>query len=341
MRKVAESAGVSIGTVSRVLNSQPGVSEMTRERVLAAVQELNYLVPKRVPIIRSQVTHLGLLILPLQPDPLTNPFYTDVYHGVEQSCREAHINLSLCALDIAGDRLRSLPALTQDDRISGIIMVGAIPLPVLEELSCELMARRGRNRFPFVLANNWFAGCPWDAVVIDNAAGVTLALESLFKWGHQQIAFIGGPRHTSILERTAAYEKVMQQHGLNPRIIRASGLDPQDGECAVDELLRSSADATAILCANDSQAIGAMRRLKELGHAVPEDFSVIGFDDIHMAELTLPRLTTVRVDRRTLGRIAVELLSGQLSAPERPTVKSIVGVRLIERDSVARPRSNE
>jgi LacI family transcriptional regulator len=168
-----------------------------------------------------------------------------------------------------------------------------------------------------------------------------LAVEMLTQRGHRHITLIGGPEHPSIVERTAAYVESMQRYGLEPKIVPSGGLDPQDGEAAVSELLRTHPKTTAIVCSNDSQAIGVTRRLKELGYAVPQDFSVVGFDDIAMADLTLPRLTTVHVDRVAMGRVAVELLLNHIRTPERAPVKSVVGVSLIERDSVCPPRSEE
>ena len=340
-RKVAELADVSIGTVSRVLNNKPGVSEPTRQRVLAVAQELGYAAPKRVPVGRSQITHLGLLIRPTEPDPISNPFYSDIYHSVEQSCRDLQINLSFSALDMVGGRLRSLPVLTNDERIGGLILVGAIPEAVIESLLHALYARHGNNGFPLVLVDNLIPRSAWDAVVIDNATGTALSVEMLTKQGHRHITLIGGPDHPSIVERTNAYVQTMLQNGLQPVVVSADGLDPQDGEAAVGKILREQPTTTAIICSNDSQAVGALRRLNELGCAVPEEVSVVGFDDIAMAELTLPRLTTIRVDRVAMGRIAVELLLNRIRTPERAPIKSVVGVTLVERDSVCPPRSDE
>ena len=242
---------------------------------------------------------------------------------------------------MVGSLLRSLPVLTNDERISGLILVGAIPEAVIESLLRSLHARHGSNGFPLVLVDDWFPRRTWDAVVIDNASGTVLAVEMLTRRGHRYITLIGGPDHPSIVERTNAYVQTMLQNGLRPEIVSADGLDPQDGEAAVGEILREQPATTAIICSNDSQAVGALRRLNEMGFAVPEDFSVVGFDDIAMAELTLPRLTTIRVDRVAMGRSAVELLLNRIRTPERAPIRSVVGVMLVERDSVCPPRSDE
>ena len=127
VRQIAREAGVSIGTVSRALNKKSGVGEETRRRILAIAQELSYAPPKPSPLATSIVTHLGLLVRPLPEGMEANPFYADVYHGVEQICRASHVNLSFSSLDIVDGRIHSLPPLVNDERLRGIVLVGALP----------------------------------------------------------------------------------------------------------------------------------------------------------------------------------------------------------------------
>jgi LacI family transcriptional regulator len=330
-REVAQQAGVSIGTVSRVLNNKPGVSEPTRLRVLAVAQELSYIPPRHQSFPFSAVTHLGLLVRPMAEDLTANPFYADVYHGVEQICRQLRITLSFSSLDFNGDRLRSLPPLTNDERIKGVILVGAIPPAVVEAVVASV-------QLPAVLVDNWFPRCAWDAVMIDNPTGANMATEYLITRGHRRITFISGPDHPSIVERRSGYEETLRRHHLTPAVINVAGLDAADGKSAVGELLQRWPETTAIICSNDTQALGVLRKLKELGYRVPEDFSLVGFDDISLAQFTSPPITTIRVDRHALGRSAVELLLGRISVPHRPPIKSIIGVTLVERASACQPR---
>jgi DNA-binding LacI/PurR family transcriptional regulator len=333
IREVAHKAGVSIGTVSRVVNNKPGVSGKTRQHVLAVAQELGYVSPKRLPLSTSTITHLGLLTRPMG-EPLTaNPFYADVFHAVEQTCHEFQISLSFSTLDIVNGRLRSLPALVNDERISGIVLTGALSQEVVESLVVSA-------QLPVVLVDNCFPGCVWDSVMVDNTHGACLATEHLIAQGHRHIALIGGPDHPSIVERRAGYKKALQQHDLVPAVVTARELDISDGEWAVVELLRQAPETTAIVCSNDSQAIGALRKLQELGYKVPDDFSLVGFDDIQLAQVTSPSITTVRVDRQALGQLGAQLLLGRISAPDRPAIKTIVGVKLIERASACAPRTH-
>lgn len=333
IRQVAHKAGVSIGTVSRVLNNKPGVAEKTRQHVLAVAQELGYVSPKRLPLSTSTVTHLGLLIRPMGKPLRANPFYADVFHAIEQTCHEFQINLSFSTLDIVNGRLRSLPALVNDNRISGIVLVGAISQGVVE--SVVALAQ-----LPIVLVDNCFPRCTWDSVMIDNTRGAYVATEHLITQGHRRIALIGGPDHPSIVERRAGYEEALRQHSLSPRVVTTADLEPPDGEWAVAELLRQAPETTAIVCSNDSQAIGALRKLQELGYKVPDDFSLVGFDDIQVAQFTSPPITTIRVDRQALGQLAAQLLLGRINAPDRSVIKTIVEVRLIERASACPPRTH-
>jgi LacI family transcriptional regulator len=123
--------------------------------------------------------------------------------------------------------------------------------------------------------------------------------------------------------------------------VATQGLDLAHGERAAVDLLRQAPDTTAIVCSNDTQAIGALRKLQELGYQVPDDFSLVGFDDINLVQFTSPPLTTVRIDRQAMGQLAAQLLRGRIGAPQRLPVRAIVGVKLIERASVCHPRAKQ
>jgi LacI family transcriptional regulator len=334
VRQIAREAGVSIGTVSRALNKKSGVGAETRRRILAIAQELSYVPPKQPSLSTSIVTHLGLLVRPLPEDMQANPFYADVYHGVEQICRASHVNLSFSSLDLADGRIRSLPPLVNDERLRGIVLVGALPQEVIERFLNFVP-------LPVVLVDNYFPQCRWDAVMTDNIHGARLSTELLISRGHRHIAFINGPDHPSIVERRMGYEEVMRKHDLTPFMVTMPDLGSAEGEMAAVQVLAQAPETTAIIGSNDLQTIGVLKKLQELGFKVPEDFSLVGFDDITIAPLTTPPITTIHVDRFALGRIAVQLLLGRIHNPERPVIKSIVGVSLVERASVSSPRIHD
>ncbi|MFZ1771189.1 MAG: LacI family DNA-binding transcriptional regulator [Caldilinea sp.] len=328
-RKIAKEAGVSIGTVSRVLNNKMGVSEDTRRRVMEVAQGLNYTLPKRLPLPMLAVTHIGLLAKPVsETSILANPFYADVYHGVEQACSDLDIHLAFNVMEIADERLRKLPTLLNDERIGGLITLGALPHSVVAALTRVIDA-------PCVMVDNWAPNTPWDSVMMDNTGGMSAVVAHLIAQGHQQIVFVAGPEHPSIVERQAGYEGAMHQHGLTPQIIETPDLGIPDGEAAAEMLIEVHSDATAVVCANDMQAIGVIRRFTQQGIAVPEQIAVTGFDDIQMASFIQPTLTTMHVDRVALGRLAVDLLLGRVNAPWRPAVRCTMSVSFVMRESTA------
>ena len=130
----------------------------------------------------------------------------------------------------------------------------------------------------------------------------------------------------------------MQRHGLSAQIIYVGELGIGEGDAAADEIVKNLPNTTAVICSNDMQAFGVLRRLAQLGYQVPGDISVVGFDDVSMATLTFPSLTTIHVDRIAFGRLAVELLMSRVQSPGRPAVRCTMAVNLVERASVAAPR---
>ncbi len=333
IRQVADKAGVSIGTVSRALNNKPGVGDETRQRVFTVAQELGYSHSKRAPFSNPRVTHLGFLNKTFPQDITSNPFYADVLHGVEQICHELHINLSFNTLNFTGSQLHSLPPSVKDNNINGLFVVGGgIPQEIVESLG-------KLSQLPIVLVDNCFPDCRWDTVMIDNWRGVRLSTEYLIDHGHRHIALIGGPDHASIVERRLSYEETIRRHNLEPTIVTPPNLSYEDGQWAVLEILRQAPKTTAMICSNDEQAVGVLRQLRKLGYIVPDDFSLVGFDDINMVQFTTPPITTIRVDRITLGQVAVQLLLDRIKFPNRPMIKVTTGVNLIERASVGPPRT--
>jgi LacI family transcriptional regulator len=330
-RTIAEQAGVSVGTVSRVLNNKGGVSDDVRRRVLGVAQELNYAPTKRLPLPVVNVTHIGLLVRPLGENLMASPFYADVYHGVEQICSELRINLSFSSVDAVEGRVRNLPTLVGDERIGGLVLVGAMAPSIIQQLAAA-------SQLPIMLVDNWHPSCQWDSVMLDNADGIRQASNRLFDLGHKQVVFVSGPDHPSVVERRLGYVDAMRLHSLSPHIVYVPELGIGEGDGAAEEIIKTLPETTAVICSNDMQAFGMMRRLAQLGYRIPEDISVVGFDDVSMASLTFPPLTTVHVDRVAFGRLAVELLMSRVQYPKRPPVRCTMAVSLVNRSSVAAPR---
>ncbi len=339
IREVAEQAGVSIGTVSRVLNNKSGVSESTRIHVLEISQDLGYTPHKRVPLASTRVTHLGILIRPTENPLTSDPFYGGIFNGIEKTCQENHINVSFSTLDIRNGRLRSLPAMISDERISGMVLMGALPYTITKEIDDVI-------NVPIVLIDNYYPNCEWDSVMIENEHGAYSATKHLISNGHRKIVMMSGPNHPSIVERRDGYTKAMQEHGLTPILIKTKspspedGLSPSDGETGILEILKQAPDTTAVFCSNDNQALGSLVKLQRMGLTVPEDLSIVGFDDIITVKFTSPPISTIHVDRNSLGRLATQLLFNRIENPDRAIVKIIVGTQLVDRDSVRPPRNH-
>ena len=335
IRQVANQAGVSIGTVSRVLNHKPGVSDATREHVSGVAREMGYSVPYRAPVSPANISRLGLLNPPIHGGLLTNPFYHDVFLGVEQVCQEQQIKLSFNTLDmsdISRAHLRSHPPLLKDENLNGLVLVGAMQYQVVSDLidACPM---------PVVLVDNHFVESPWDSIMIDNKRGMEHIIRHLVTQGHRHIALLSGPEHPSIIERRNSYEQTMRAYGLTPLIASPPDLMPDSAEQCVLQLLEQSPELTAFACSNDLQAIAVSKKLQELNYAVPADFSVTGFDDISLTEYASPPITTIRVDRIALGRLAVEILLSRIKYPQKPPLCVVIGINFCERASVgpARP----
>ena len=335
IRQVADEAGVSIGTVSRVLNNKPGVGQTTRARVSQVAQALGYAIPKRTATTTAKITHLGLLNPPMHGGLMTSPFYHDVFLGVEQICQEQNINLSYNTLDmadIAQKRLRSYPSLLNEINLNGLVLVGALQTEIVSAIA-DITPQ------PLILVDNYLPADRWDSVMIDNICGMEKAVQYLVDQGHRHIALINGPDRPSIVERRQGYQNVMARHGLTPLMVTPPDLMPETVDDYVRQILGQAPQVTAFACSNDMQAIGVVKKLQDLGYSIPADFSITGFDDISLAQYTSPPLTTVRVDRIALGRIAAETLLGRIQDSDRPTTKTILNVCLVERGSVQAPRT--
>ncbi len=340
IRDVAKKAGVSIGTVSRVMNNKSGVSKPTRERIIEISQELGYSPNKRVPLTNTQITHLGLLIRPTEQPLTSDPFYGGIFHGAEKTCQENHISVSFSTLDIVNGHLRKPPTMIDDDRISGLVLLGALPFEVVRTID-QL------TELPIVLIDNCYPNCQWDSIMIENVRGAYSATKHLIVNGHKKISMLSGTDHPSIVERQEGFLKAMQEHEYKPLIIKTKsqppgdGLSPLDGQQGIIRILEESPQTTAVFCSNDNQAIGSIIKLQELGINVPNDISIIGFDNIITGNYTTPPITTIHVDRTSLGRIAIQTLINRINHPEHAVIKTIVGTKVIERASVGKPRVSE
>lgn len=176
----------------------------------------------------------------------------------------------------------------------------------------------------------------FDSVLIDNYRGAFNAVSYLIENGHRKIGLIGSchDSYPSILERRKGYLSALEYHRIHEVFIEEGELTRQDGYHATQRLMQRAPDITAIFACNDSVAFGVMSALRDAGYRIPDDVSVVGFDDIHLAQEVLPPLTTVHVDKVLMGAVALRHLRDRAEDPDRPALKTLISTQLIQRGSV-------
>ncbi len=334
--EVARHAGVSPGTVSNVLNRPERVAEATRLRVEAAIAELDYVRNSSGSSLRSgRNASVGLLVL-----DVTNPFFTEVARGVEEEA--AGSGLAVVLLNSAEDRGRQRRnvRLLAEQRAAG-----AVVMPVDDDLSDLLWL--GRQGTAWVALDRGDVaedvGC---SVSVDNHAGGMAAARHLIGLGHERVTFLTGPfAIEQVRKRHEGLRAAFEEAGLDPdtavRVVEQPLLNSEQGERAVDAVLAGGPRQRprAVFCANDQLALGVMKGLGRRGLRVPEDMSVVGYDDLDFADLVHPGLTTVAQPKYELGREAMRLLGSELDDAEHTHERVLFVPELVVRGSTAAFRS--
>jgi LacI family transcriptional regulator len=329
---VARLAGVSRATVSYVLNQQKEgrvpISDETQQRVREAAKELGYEPDARAQSLRSGSTRtLGLLI----PDS-QNPHFWQIVSGVSREARNAGYDLLLSSSDLDREQEETSLKVLSQRRVDGLILLVAFTALSQEKLD-EMAARR----LPIVMI-----GCrdgSFDCIgsnYSDSAAAVMAHLTAL---GHKRIGFIHGVANLRLgQDRLQAYGNGLRDAGLpyDENLVEHCGASIEDGYNAAIRLLNHPDRPTAIIAVNDLLAMGVLRAAADLKLNIPTDLSVVGYDDIPMANYTAPRLTTVHMDAEAIGQGAVKLLLQRLEDRKQPLQTVQLPTRMIIRESTAR-----
>ena len=332
---VAKKAGVSTGTVSAVINNRPTVREETRQHVAAVIQELGYQPSPSARVLgAAQAANnmhqksVGLIV-----KELDSPFYADLIMGVRSLLTERGYITFVCSSEGDYEEEGSLIASIRNHFVTGIILAPIVHARA--DLTHLFMLKQAN--YPFVL----FEGVPGlqvNVVAIDNVAASQQAVSYLIESGHERIMHVAGPSYTShSRERVLGVQKAFSHSRLvyTDDIIVHAGARLEDGYQAGLKVFKDRPEAerpTAVTCFNDLIAMGVMRALTELGLRVPEDVSVIGFDDIQSAAYLSVPLTTIQQPTHAMGRKAAELLITQIEAdeampPQRITLEATLVVR--------------
>jgi DNA-binding LacI/PurR family transcriptional regulator len=331
LAEVAKQVGVSEATVSRVLNEKPGVSEATRRAVLTALDVLGYERPSK---LRGERARLVGLFLPELQNPIFPAFGEVVGGGLAQN----GYTPVLCTVTGGGITEADYVDLLLQQQVSGVVFVAGSYTQA--DAPHDHYRRLSDLRLPTVLVNASIGDLGFATVSTDDAVAVELAWSHLVQLGHREIGLVLGPAdHIPSRRKLEAARRMAAATGiaLPEERIAHSHYSLEAGQAAAARLLATG--ATAIVCASDPMALGAIRAVRRAGRAVPEDVSVIGYDDSALMNSIDPPLTTVRQPIEPMGRMVIELLVGQLSGTAAPPDEYLFEPELVVRGSTAPPPS--
>lgn len=304
IKDVAQHAGVSVGTVSNVINRPDLVAPETRTRVRAAIEQLGYVRSEAARSLRSgQSRIIGQLVL-----DMANPFFAEVASGAARAASEAGLRVMLCnsANDLAEEK--AYLSLFAEQRVRGVLLTPADAT----EANLDVLKR---HQIPYVLVDRVTSqGC---SVSVDDVAGGRLGVAHLTETGHRRIAYVSGPMSLAqCRDRRTGALRAIAAHGLPEDSlvhIEADRMDVAAGRDAGHRLLKLSQVPTAVFCANDLLALGVLQALYAAGVSVPGEMAIVGYDDIEFAAAAAVPLTSVRQPSAEMGRIAAELLVSEVT----------------------------
>jgi DNA-binding LacI/PurR family transcriptional regulator len=330
LKDIAHASGVDVSTVSRSLSGAYGINKETREKVLAAAASLNYK-PNRV--ARGAGTRRSHTLALIVSD-IRNPFFAEVARGAEDAAYVANSDLILCNSDLdAAKQMHYIESLLAK-RVDGMLMNSVAGLDRTQQ---ESLAASG---IPIVLLNRTRSSSNFSTVTADDAEGGFLAGQRLVELGHRRIAHLTGPRdHGNMRERARGFLRAMAAFPDAVPLVIHGTQNYAGGRSMLHEAIHRDPGITAVFAGNDVVAFGALRGILDIGWKVPEEISVIGFDNVEIAEITHPPLTSIHQPKYEMGKAAVEMLvaAADLNRVHLPEHR-VLSVRLVERQSCAPPR---
>lgn len=310
IKDVAERAGVSVGTVSNVLNRPERVAETTRAQVLDAISELGFVRNSSAAQLRAGTSRsLGLIVL-----DLANPFFHDVARGVEEVAEEAGYAVILCNSDDEPSREDRYLQVLEEQRVRGVLIT-----PI--ETSSERLDALRRRGTPTILVDRHDPRVNCCSVAVDDVVGGELAGACLLGRGHRRIVYVTGPLGLrQCADRLSGLRRAVVAAGLDPQrsvtVVEVAALNARTGYEAVRRLFDDGVEATAVFCANDLLALGVLRAAVSTGRRVPDDVALLGYDDIDFAADAAVPLSSVRQPRLQIGRTAAQLLIEECDFPD-------------------------
>ena len=338
MRKIASMAGVSTGEVALVMAGDPRVAPPIRDRVGDAIHAAEYEPLAAVQARLGRPLRIANVFKNYRgDDPEANRFYTPIAATISLACSKRDISVTQVTMAVDENyELLSVPRSLTDGEYDAAFFFGA----QLEGPSLHAALAAG---FPLVLVDGYSDNSVVDSVINDNVAGAKAVVDHLVAAGHRGIAIVGTEPvcYPSVQERRLGYSEAMASHGLPTHFIDISYVLTEAVAVTTIDYVERHPEVTAIFAANDLITVAILGAARAKVYRVPRDLSLVGFDDIDLASLVMPPLTTVAIDKPTLGRAAFALMAHRLEVPEAPPVKAVLTPRLVERESVAAPRRRQ
>ena len=330
IKDVAREAGVSTATVSHVINNTRYVTEQTREKVLQAIKRCNYYPNAHARSLASgRSKMLGLLV-----SDISNPFFPELVKSIESAAFERGYDVILSETNYDARRTSNYVRRMIERQVAGVALMTS-------EMDAALLDEMASRHVSVVLLDIGSANEHMSTLVVDYASGIDEAIRHLVNLGHTAISYIGGPATLqSAIKRLDAFRESMARYlpGRQPPPVYEADFQLEGGRRAASEILLSANLPTAVLTANDMMAMGAMKEFRSAGLKIPNDISIVGFDDIAFAALSDPPLTTVCLPRSELGRRAVEALMMTVERSDQAGIEVHIPTYLIPRGSTTTPR---
>ena len=324
IKEVAQAAGVSTATVSRVLSNKPHVRQELKEHVLKVAQEMNYRPNGLARSLRTQKADIiGLIVSDIQ-----NPFFTMVSRAVEDAASEQGLNVFLCNSDSSPEKEAMYLEHMRDQRISGLIISPS------DEFRQNFSILRG-SHLPVVIIDRQYSGEDIDCIQTNNFEAAFLATSHLAEHGYENIAAIFGSESSTGRERHAGYIEALNTFNIpkNDKYIKFIPATELDGFLATKALLTQPNPPRALFASNGLLAAGALRALHHLDIRIPDQLALLTFDDTPWAALTSPKLSVIAQPTYDIGRTAFELLAKRMNNPERAARTLTLNSQMILRNS--------
>lgn len=325
IRTISKITGFSPATVSNALNRKKGVNKQTSEEIFKVANEIGY-------ANETKISRIKLVIYKRNGSIIDNsPFFTNLLEGVETECRSLGYEMMVCNLDRRSDSYEQRLAELLNDKTTAIIMLGTEALD-------EDFVRFKDAKCPLVLLDSWCTSMEFNGILINNADSAKNAVDYLIQKGHREIGYLKGKfRIKAFTARASGYSRALYKHGISMNeqyIVPLSTTMDGAYKDMISYLNQKPLLPTAFFADNDMIALGVMKALIEKGYRIPEDISLIGFDDLTSCEISTPRLTTIRVFKQEMGQLAVRRLHDVIRDGNGIKSKIQICTEFIERDSV-------